>query len=81
MLISIRRIPSSPVVSNEDNNTFIQESIEMGAAHWEEEIDFLQARLSGKHGDIDDEDREACQEALQIARENLADALTHRTWD
>lgn len=53
----------------------------MGTEHWEEEIDFLQARLRGEHGEIDQEDREACKEALQIARENLADVLTHRTWD
>jgi len=53
----------------------------MGTEHWEEEIDFLQARLRGEHGEIDQEDREACEEALQIARENLADILTHRTWD
>lgn len=65
----------------DDDNQFIQESIGMGAEHWEKEIDFLQARLSGKHGAIDDEDRQACTEALEIARENLADALTHRTWD
>jgi len=69
------------IVPTDDDNSCIQGSIEMGTEHWEEEIDFLQARLRGEHGEIDQEDREACEEALQIARENLADVLTHRTWD
>jgi hypothetical protein len=49
----------------------------MGVEHWQEEIAFLEDRLCGKQGEIDDEDRDACMEALDIARENLADALKH----
>jgi len=47
----------------------------MGVEHWEDEIDFLEARLRGEQGEIDPEDRETCEEALAIAKENLADAL------
>jgi hypothetical protein len=60
-----------------EENSFIPSSIEMGVEHWQEEIAFLEDRLCGKQGEIDDEDRDACMEALDIARENLADALKH----
>jgi|TARA_B100000073_G_scaffold265936_1_gene225542 hypothetical protein len=40
--------------------------------HWLEEIAFLEARLDGRQGDIDKEDRAACEEALKTARINLA---------
>ena len=40
--------------------------------HWIEEIAFLEARLNGSQGDIDKEDREACEEALKAAKSNLA---------
>jgi len=56
---------------------FIEDSIQVGVEHWEDEIQFLNDRLSGKHGDIDDEDREACEEALKIAKTNLEDAKKH----
>ena len=74
---------SCPAVSvsyqmDEDENQSFQESIQMGVEHWEDEIDFLQARLRGEQGDIDNEDREACQEALQIAKGNLEGALGRR---
>ena len=60
-----------------EETPFIPSSIEMGVEHWQEEIAFLEDRLCGKQGEIDDEDRDACMEALDIARENLADALKH----
>ena len=40
--------------------------------HWIEEIAFLVARLNGNHGEIDKEDRAACEEALKAAKINLA---------
>ena len=39
--------------------------------HWIEEIAFLEARLNGSQGDIDKEDRAACEEALKAAKVNL----------
>ena len=40
--------------------------------HWIEEIAFLEARLNGSQGDIDKEDRAACEEALKAAKVNLS---------
>ena len=40
--------------------------------YWIDEIAFLEARLNGSQGDIDNEDRAACEEALKAARANLA---------
>jgi hypothetical protein len=60
-----------------DNSRFINDSIALGVEHWVDEIQFLNDRLSGKHGDIDEEDREACEDALEIARVNLEDAKKH----
>ena len=62
---------------NQENSPFINDSIALGVEHWEEEIQFLTDRLSGKQGEIDEEDREACEDALKIARVNLEDAKKH----
>ena len=43
-----------------------------GKDYWIDEIAFLEARLNGSQGDIDSEDRSACEEALKIAKENLS---------
>ena len=43
-----------------------------GRAYWIDEIAFLEARLNGSQGDIDSEDRAACEEALKAAKANLA---------
>ena len=51
---------------------------DMGAEHWQEEIDFLEQRLRGEQGDIDKDDRETCMEALAIAKENLANCLSRQ---
>ncbi len=40
--------------------------------YWIDEIAFLESRLNGSQGDIDSDDRAACEEALKAARENLA---------
>ena len=40
--------------------------------YWIDEIAFLEARLNGSQGDIDSEDRAACEEALKAAKANLA---------
>jgi len=61
----------------EMNSDFIIDSIALGIEHWEDEIQFLNDRLSGKNGEIDDEDREACEDALKIAKTNLEDAKKH----
>jgi hypothetical protein len=62
---------------NQENSPFIKDSIALGVEHWEDEIQFLNDRLSGKHGEIDEEDREACEDALEIAKVNLEDAKKH----
>ena len=40
--------------------------------YWIDEIAFLEARLNGSQGDIDKEDRAACEEALKAAKAYLA---------
>ena len=40
--------------------------------YWIDEIAFLEARLNGSQGDIDSEDRAACEEALKAAKAKLA---------
>ena len=40
--------------------------------YWIDEIAFLEARLNGSQGDIDSEDRSACEEALKTAKTNLS---------
>ena len=45
-----------------------------GKAYWMDEIAFLEARLSGSQGDIDSDDRKACEEALKLAKMNLSAA-------
>ena len=40
--------------------------------YWIDEIAFLEARLNGSQGDIDKDDRAACEDALKAARANLA---------
>ena len=40
--------------------------------YWIDEIAFLEARLNGSQGDIDNEDRTACEEALKTAKAKLA---------
>ena len=43
-----------------------------GKTYWIDEIAFLEARLNGIQGEIDSEDRAACEEALKAAKANLA---------
>ncbi len=63
----------------EDGSTDMVTAVfDMGAEHWEEEIEFLEQRLRGEQGDIDQDDRDACTEALAIAKENLADHSRHQ---
>ena len=40
--------------------------------YWIDEIAFLESRLNGSQGDIDSDDRAACEDALKAARENLS---------
>ena len=42
--------------------------------YWIDEIAFLEARLNGSQGEIDKDDRIACEEALKAAKVNLADS-------
>ena len=39
--------------------------------YWIDEIAFLEARLNGSQGEIDQEDRAACEQALKAAKNNL----------
>ena len=41
--------------------------------YWIDEISFLEARLKGSQGDIDKDDRAACEEALKTAQAKLKD--------
>jgi len=41
--------------------------------YWIDEISFLEARLKGSQGDIDKDDRAACEEALKTAQAKLRD--------
>jgi len=50
----------------------ISDGAEDTKEYWEDEIEFLEARLRGEQGEIDGEDRSSCEEALKIAKENLA---------
>ena len=43
-----------------------------GNEYWMDEIAFLEARLNGSQGDIDSDDRRACEEALKVAKVNLS---------
>ncbi|MDB4379605.1 hypothetical protein N9Z61_02015, partial [bacterium] len=43
-----------------------------GKDYWIDEIAFLEARLNGSQGDIDAEDRSACEVALKTAKANLS---------
>jgi hypothetical protein len=43
-----------------------------GNEYWMDEIAFLEARLNGSQGDIDSDDRKACEEALKVAKVNLS---------
>ena len=40
-------------------------------AYWIDEIAFLEARLNGSQGDIDRDDRAACEDALKAAQAKL----------
>ena len=46
--------------------------------YWFDEIAFLEARLNGSQGDIDSEDRAACEEALRAAKANLSASQSTR---
>ena len=41
--------------------------------YWIDEIFFLEARLKGSQGDIDKDDRAACEEALKAAQAKQKD--------
>ena len=43
-----------------------------GKEYWMDEIAFLEARLNGSQGDIDSDDRKACEEALKVAKVHLS---------
>ena len=44
-----------------------------GKRYWVDEISFLEARLNGGQGDIDQDDRAACEDALKAEKNRLAD--------
>ena len=41
-------------------------------SYWIDEIAFLEARLNGSQGEIDKDDRAACEDALKAAKAHLA---------
>ena len=43
-----------------------------GKAYWMDEIAFLESRLNGGQGNIDADDRKACEEALKLAKVNFS---------
>lgn len=47
-----------------------------GEEYWMDEIAFLEARLNGSQGDIDADDRKACEEALKVAKLNLSAGMS-----
>ena len=46
---------------DDDANDVELPVFDMGAEHWQEEIDFLEQRLRGEQGDIDNDDKETCK--------------------
>ena len=53
------------------NNHLIMPEERKDRRYWIDEISFLESRLNGSQGDIDKDDRAACEDALKAAKENL----------
>ena len=60
-------------LSGELNTAAMADAERKGKRYWIDEISFLEARLNGSQGDIDQDDRAACEEALKAAQTRLAE--------
>ena len=60
-------------LSGELNTAAMADAERKGKRYWIDEISFLEARLNGSQGDIDQDDRAACEDALKAAKNRLAD--------
>ena len=60
-------------LSGELNVAAMADAERKGKRYWIDEISFLEARLNGSQGDIDQDDRAACEDALKAAKTRLAD--------
>ena len=60
-------------LSGELNIAAMADAERKGKRYWIHEISFLEARLNGSQGDIDQDDRAACEEALKAAQARLAE--------
>ena len=60
-------------LSGELNIAAMADAERKGKRYWIDEISFLEARLNGSQGDIDKDDRAACEEALKAAQAKLKD--------
>ena len=55
------------------NTASMADAEHKGKRYWIDEISFLEARLNGSQGDIDQDDRAACKDALKAAQARLAE--------
>ena len=55
------------------NTASMADAERKGKRYWIDEISFLEARLNGSQGDIDQNDRAACEDALKAAQARLAE--------
>ena len=61
------------VLAGELNDASMADAERRNKRYWIDEISFLEARLNGSQGDIDKDDRAACEEALKAAQAKLKD--------
>ena len=60
-------------LAGELNHASMADAERRNKRYWIDEISFLEARLNGSQGDIDKDDRAACEEALKAAKVKLKD--------
>ena len=60
-------------MAEELNHASMADAERKNKRYWIDEISFLEARLKGSQGDIDKDDRAACEEALKTAQAKLKD--------
>ena len=60
-------------MAGEWNHASMADAERRDKRYWIDEISFLEARLNGSQGDIDKDDRAACEEALKAAQAKLKD--------
>lgn len=66
------RFGHGPLGTIDDSNSNVMvDNASKGPRYWMDEIAFLEDRLNGGQGEIDHDDRAACEEALKAAQANL----------